>query len=165
MAPRTGVEMHPLRQKTGAGQISRATRLRPTRIPLAVASVAFGRGLNTAQVGNKVNDAMLPNNIKINLDGVVHFLVAGFHQPVVYKPGTKPEDIIVPATGTFINDATNRFYLGINPAGGPLNTPATPIVPGDTRSNAQNRVESVGFPASVGTGTPPSEKASQGSIW
>jgi hypothetical protein len=97
--------------------------------------------------------------------GVVHFLVAGFHQPVVYKPGTKPEDIIVPATGTFINDATNRFYLGINPAGGPLNTPATPIVPGDTRSNAQNRVESVGFPASVGTGTPPSEKASQGSIW
>ena len=59
-------------------------------------SVAFGRGLNTAQVGNKVNDAMLPNNIKVNLDGVVHFLVAGFHQPVVYKPGTKPEDIIVP---------------------------------------------------------------------
>lgn len=125
-------------------------------------SVAFGRGLNTAQVGNKVNNAMLPNNIKVNLDGVVHFLVAGFHQVVVYKPGTKPEDIIVPATGTFINDATNRFYLGINPAGGPFNTPATPIVPGDTRSNAQNRVESVGFPASVGTGTPPSEKAEPG---
>ena len=79
------------------------------------------------------------------------------------KPGTKPEDIIVPATGTFINDATHpRFYLGINPAGGPLNTPATPIVPSDTRSNAQNRVESVGFPASVGTGTPPSEKAEPG---
>ena len=108
-------------------------------------SVAFGRGLNTAQVGNKVNDAMLPNNIKVNLDGVVHFLVAGFHQPVVYKPGTKPEDIIVPATGTFINDATNRFYLGINPAGGPLNTPAI-IDP----SNARNRVESVGFPATEG---------------
>jgi len=43
-----------------------------------------------------------------------------------------------------------------------LNTPATPIVPGDTSSNAQNRVESVGFPASVGTGTPPSEKAEPG---
>ena len=108
-------------------------------------TVAFGRGLNTAQVGNKVNDAMLPNNIKVNLDGVVHFLVAGFHQPVVYKPGTKPEDIIVPATGTFINDATNRFYLGINPAGGPLNTPAT-----IDSSNARNRVESVGFPATEG---------------
>jgi len=76
--------------------------------------------------------------------------VAGFHQAVVYKPGTKPEDIVVPAAGTFINDPTNRFYQGINPAGGPLNTAATPIVPGDTRSNAQNRVESVSFPASEG---------------
>ena len=129
-------------------------------------SVAFGRGLNTAQPGNKVNHVILPNNIKVNQDGVVHFLVAGFHQPVVYKPGTRPEDIVVPAAGTFINDANNRFYLGINPAGGPANTqatPANPIVAGsDTRSNAQNRVESVGFPASVGTGTPPSEKAEPG---
>jgi hypothetical protein len=128
--------------------------------------VAFGRGLNTAQQNNVVNHVMLPNDVKVNLDGVVHFLVAGFHQPIVYKPGTKPEDIIVPATGTFINDATNRFYLGINPAGGPGDTqatPANPIVAGsDTRSNAQNRVETVGFPASVGTGTPPSEKAEPG---
>jgi hypothetical protein len=44
------------------------------------------------------------------LDGVVHFLVAGFHQPIVYKPGTKPEDIIVPLTGTFINDATHPRF-------------------------------------------------------
>jgi hypothetical protein len=113
-------------------------------------TVAFGRGLNTAQQGNVVNNVMLPNDVKINQGGVVHFLVAGFHQPVVYKPGTKPEDIVVPATGTFINDPNNRFYLGPNPAGGPLNTPATPVVPGDTRSNAQNRVESVGFPAAEG---------------
>lgn len=112
-------------------------------------AVAFGRGLNTAQQGNVVNHVILPNDVKINQGGVVHFLVAGFHQPTVYKPGTRPEDII-PGTGTFINDATNRFYLGINPAGGPLNTPATPIVPADTRSNAQNRVESVGFPATEG---------------
>ena len=134
-------------------------------------SVAFGRGLNTAQAGNIVNHVILPNKIKVNLDGVVHFLVAGFHQVVVYKPGTKREDIVVPAAGTFINDPINRdptsqFYLGINPAGGLANTqatPANPIVAGsDTRSNAQNRVESVGFPASVGTGTPPSAKAEPG---
>ncbi len=129
-------------------------------------SVAFGRGLNTAQAGNIVNHVILPNKIKVNLDGVVHFLVAGFHQAVVYKPGTRPEDIVVPAAGTFINDPNNRFYLGINPAGGQANTqanPANPIVAGsDTRSNAQNRVESVSFPASVGTGTPPSEKAEPG---
>jgi len=133
-------------------------------------SVAFGRGLNTVQPpGNPlaaVNHVVLPNHIKVDQGGVVHFLVSGFHQVVVYKPGTKPEDIIVPATGTFINDATNRFYLGINPAGGPGNTQATPANPiatgSDTRSNAQNRVESVGFPTSVGVGTPPSEKAEPG---
>jgi hypothetical protein len=120
-------------------------------------SAAFGRGLNTAQPGNPVNHVILPKKIKVNQDGVVHFLVAGFHQVAVYKPGTKPEDIVVPDTGTLINDPHNRFYLGINPAGGPENTQATPqnpIVPGsDTRSNAQNRIESVGFPAEEGVGT------------
>ena len=120
--------------------------------PAALLSVplAFGRGLNTAQAGNSVNHVILPDEINLKQGGVVHFLVAGFHQPVVYKPGTEPEDIFVPAAGLFINDATNRFYQGINPAGGPLNTPATPIVPGDIRSNASNRVESVSFPASEG---------------
>ena len=121
-------------------------------------SVAFGRGLNTAQPGNAVNHVVLPKKIKVKQDGVVHFLVAGFHQVAVYKPGTKPEDIVVPGSGTFINDANNRFYLGINPAGGPLNTPVTPIVvpppdPSDTSSNAQNRIETVGFPATEGVGT------------
>jgi hypothetical protein len=87
----------------------------------------------------------------------VHFLVAGFHQPTVYKPGTELTQFST--TGSFfINDPNNRFYLGIDPAGGPSSTPATA-----NPSNAQNRVESVGFPASVGTvGTPPSEKAEPG---
>src|SRR5688572_29583621 len=76
-------------------------------------SVAFGRGLNTAQPGNPVNHVILPKKIKVNQDGVVHFLVAGFHQVAVYKPGTRPKDIVVPAAGTFINDKNNRFYLGI----------------------------------------------------
>jgi hypothetical protein len=120
-------------------------------------SVAFGRGLNTAQPGNPVNHVILPKQITVTQDGVVHFLVAGFHQVAVYKPGTKPKDIVVPDAGTFINDAHNRFYLGIDPAGGPGNTPATPANPivtgSDTRSNAQNRLESVGFPAEEGVGT------------
>ena len=132
--------------------------------------VAFGRGLNTAQAGNIVNHVVIPNRIDTKLDGVVHFLVAGFHQVVVYKPGTKPDDIDVPLSGTFINDLSNPnapvYYLGINPAGGPGNTqatPANPIVTGsDVRSNALNRIESVSFPASVGTGTPPSEQAEKG---
>jgi len=121
--------------------------------------VAFGRGLNTAQAGNVVNHVIIPDEITVKQGGVVHFLVAGFHQPVVYKPGTQPEDIVIPSGAPlFINDPTNRFYLGINPGGGPQNTPGT-IVP---FSNSQNRVESVSFPASVGTGVPSSEKADPG---
>jgi hypothetical protein len=120
-------------------------------------AVAFGRGLNTAQPGNPVNHVILPKQITVTQDGVVHFLVAGFHQVAVYKPGTKPQDIVVPDSGTFINDAHNRFYLGINPAGGPANTPATPenpiVMGSDTSSNAQNRLESVGFPVDEGVGT------------
>jgi hypothetical protein len=100
-----------------------------------------------------VNHAILPKKIKIKQDGVVHFLVAGFHQIMVYQPGTRPEDIDVPASGTFINDLEDLFYHGINPAGGPLpGTPPTPTLgpPRDDTSNAMNRVESVGFPASEG---------------
>ena len=113
-------------------------------------SVAFGRGLNTNQPMNPVNHVMLPGEVKVDHGGVVHFMVAGFHQPVLYKPGTQPEDIVVPASGTFINDANNVYYQGINPAGGPPNTPATPVVPADIRSNAANRVESVSFPETDG---------------
>ena len=125
-------------------------------------TVAFGRGLNTAQPGNAVNHVILPKKIKIKQGGVVHFLVAGFHHPMVYKPGTTPEDVrafIGNSTATFIHDQNSLlvdpkdlpddlFYAGINPAGGPLNTPASA-----NPSNAMNRVESVGLPAEEGVGT------------
>lgn len=58
--------------------------------------VAFGRGLNTLGPGNALNHAILPQQIKIDQGGVVHFLVAGSHVVTVYNPGTKPEDIVVP---------------------------------------------------------------------
>jgi hypothetical protein len=125
-------------------------------------SVAFGRGINTAQPGNPVNHVVIPDSIRIKQDGVVHFLVSGFHQLVIYKPGIDVDDIVPrvpppppPALNNFIEsptvlDATRQFYLGINPAGGPLETAVTPVVipgptPDDTRSNASNRVESVSF--------------------
>src|SRR6516162_3639297 len=68
-------------------------------------------------------------------------MVSGFHQVVVYDPGTKPEDIVVPSSGTFINDLTNVFYLGIPPQGGP--PPGTP--PTTNPFNGSNRQESVSF--------------------
>jgi hypothetical protein len=111
-------------------------------------SVAFGRGLNTVRPPGDplgvVNHVILPDKIKVQEDGVVHFLVAGFHQVFVYNPGTKPTDIDVPMAGTFIDDLDNLFYQGILPAGGGPNTPPTPALP-NTNSNAQNRVESVSF--------------------
>jgi hypothetical protein len=101
--------------------------------------VSFGRGLNTAQPGNAVNHAILPDEIQMKEGGVLHFLVAGLHQVVVYSPGTTPEDIVIPdGDAFFINDPTNRLYLGITPAGGPPGTPAS-VNP----SNAMNRLESV----------------------
>jgi len=44
-------------------------------------TVAFGRGLNTAQPGNAVNHVILPKKIKIKQGGVVHFLVADSTSP------------------------------------------------------------------------------------
>ena len=126
--------------------------------------VAFGRGLNTNQAGNSVNHVVIPNKIDTKLNGVVHFLVAGFHQVVVYKPGTRPEDIVIPdGAPLFINDTTNdQYYLGIPPGGGPLGTAGT-IVP---FSNSQNRLESVSFPALEGrdrnTGALLSDNAEKG---
>ena len=102
--------------------------------------VAFGRGLDTAQPGNSVNHAILPHRIKVTEGGVVHFLVSGFHQPMVYRQGKEAEDIAVPATGTFINDNDGLIYRGISPAGGPLGTAVT-----GNPANGSNRVESVSF--------------------
>jgi plastocyanin len=99
-------------------------------------TVAFGAGLNTAQPGNAANHRILPGTIKVKRGGVVNFVVGGFHQIVVYQPGTRAEDIVVPAAGPFINDATHPIlYTGLAPVG------AAPA----GFSNAQNRVESVSF--------------------
>jgi hypothetical protein len=104
-------------------------------------TVAFGAGLNTAQPGNVANHHVLPNVIEIKAGGVVNFAVAGFHQITVYQDGVQAEGIVVPQSGLYVNDLTGVYYMGIVPAGGPMNTPAT-----TNPSNAVNRVESVTFP-------------------
>jgi hypothetical protein len=105
-------------------------------------TVAFGSGLNTS---GPANHQILPPEIKVRQGGVVHFLISGFHMLVMFNPGTGTEDIVVPASGTFILDPTGAvpaevFYFGINPQGGPLVTPPTrnPL-------NDSNRQESVSF--------------------
>jgi hypothetical protein len=103
----------------------------------ASVTASFGGGLNTAQPGNKLNHVILPKHIKVRLGGVVNFVVAGFHQPTVYRPGTLPANIIVPpdANVLLIDDPNNRVYIGPLPFGPPP----------QGLSNTQNRVESVRF--------------------
>lgn len=104
-------------------------------------TVAFGAGLNTATPNNPPNHHVLPRTIEVKAGGVVNFAVAGFHHIVVYMPGVEVEDILVPPSGTFINDFVNLYYNGILPAGGP----PPGIAPTVNPSNASNRVESVSF--------------------
>ena len=123
--------------------------------------VMFGRGLNTAQPGNPVNHAILPNEIKIKVGGVVDFGVAGFHDIIVFKPGVTLDDLInagggvipltppvfvlppdpaAPLPPGLASLADQIYYRGINPAGGPLATPAVP-----NPDNGFNRNEPVAF--------------------
>jgi plastocyanin len=128
---------------------------------LATARVMFGRGLNTAQPGNPVNHAILPNEIKIKAGGVVDFGVAGFHDIIVFKPGVTLDDLVnagggvIPSTPpvfvlppdptaalppALASLADKIYYRGLNPAGGP---PATPPVANP--DNGFNRNEPIAF--------------------
>jgi plastocyanin len=108
-----------------------------------IATVSFGIGLNTAlpPPNGEPNHHILPQTVRIKQGGVVNFMVAGFHQIVAYRPGTRLDDLVVPGAGTFVNDPLNVYYTGIVPAGGP-----PPGIPATANpSNAMNRVESVAF--------------------
>ena len=67
---------------------------------------------------SNATDNLIPRTSVISAGGNVTFSIAGFHQVAVYRAGTQPEDITVPAfpPNLFINDPTNRLALG--PAAG-----------------------------------------------
>ena len=134
----------------------------PDSKKLSTSRVVFGRGLNTAQPGNAVNHAILPNEIKIKVGGVVDFGVAGFHDIIVFKPGvtlddlvnagggvipmTPPVFVLPPDPTTALPPALSSladkiYYRGINPAGGP--PPGTPST--GNPDNSENRSEPVSF--------------------
>jgi plastocyanin len=107
-------------------------------------TVSFGAGLNTAQPGNSANHHVLPNTISIKAGGVVNFIVAGFHQIVIYNPGVVREDITLPAfpPNLFVNyQLSTAYYVGINPENANPGTDPTPAV----LFNGENRTEAISF--------------------
>lgn len=125
------------------------------------ADVTFGRGLNTAQPRNPVNHVILPAEIRVKAGGVVDFGVAGFHDIIIFKPGFTLADLLhagggqvpltppifvlppdpnaaLPVNLAFL--APHIYYRGLNPAGGPLETPVT-----GNPANGSNRNERVAF--------------------
>jgi plastocyanin len=138
--------------------LSRATLVLALSLPLSASlshaqsdgssrmsvTVAFGAGLNTAQQGNAANHHILPTTIEVKAGGVVNFAVAGFHQIVIYNPGTDIGDVTVPAfpPNLWVNYQLNTaYYVGINPDDANPVTPPTP----EGRFNGENRIESVSF--------------------
>jgi hypothetical protein len=115
--------------------------------PLAAATVSFGAwpasGVNRVNTPNAPQAAnvhlQFPYVAKIKAGGAVNFIIAGFHQVVVYAPGTQLSDISTavltplppptPPQFGLIDDPNNRVYRGISPGGLP-----------------QDRVEVVRFP-------------------
>ena len=84
------------------------------------ATVSFGVGLNTARPEQHAESPRAAQDIHIETGSVVIFMVARFHQIFVYKPGVRLDQIVSPATGTFVNQHMDMlYYQGILPAGGP----------------------------------------------
>ena len=129
---------------------------------LSNVEVSFGRGLNTATPGNSVNHAVLPMKIEVKAGASWTSGSPGFHDIIIFKPGFTLDDLIDAGGGDFPVDADipvrvaigshgaaaaglafladSIYYRGINPAGGPPQTPPTTVV-----SNAMNRSEPVAF--------------------
>ena len=103
--------------------------------PLASATVSFGQwgtdppldrfpNLNPRTANQHL---LIPYVPSIKAGGSVNFVIAGFHQVLVYAPGTQTGDIntglTVPVTlppppdlPPLINDPVNRVYRGLDPS-------------------------------------------------
>jgi plastocyanin len=56
-------------------------------------------------------DRVIPGTVVIDAGQKVTFQVFPGHRVAIYKPGVRPEDIIVPPSGNFILDPTNRMAI------------------------------------------------------
>jgi hypothetical protein len=142
---------------------------RPLTGPLASATVSFGFWpAGTVQVPLDRGDrgegappplapalpnghALVPHIVTIKEGGTVNFVIAGFHQVLVYAPGKKPDDvdesklIVLDGPVGLIDDPAQRIYRGLDPRflSPPPPMPGEEPVPPNLLS--QDRVEVVGF--------------------
>jgi hypothetical protein len=110
--------------------------------PLANATVSFGHWMQFDRFAGAggPNDRfqnghqLIPRTAVIRRGGTVNFIIAGFHNVIVYGPGTGPNDVnaslVVPGSAPpLIDDPNNRVFRGVDP-----------------RTVLQDRVEVVVFP-------------------
>jgi plastocyanin len=102
----------------------------------ALAVVAFGQWIafdrfdNPAGPGGnppggpndrtKNHHVLTPFNAQIKPGGAVCFVISGFHQPTIYQPGTRPEDInpnlvVAGSVPPLIDDPNGRVFRGVDP--------------------------------------------------
>ncbi|MCI0664184.1 MAG: hypothetical protein L0220_24260 [Acidobacteria bacterium] len=100
---------------------------------LANATVSFGSWMTTPALDRfppnpnprtANHHELIPQLALIKAGGTVNFIIAGFHNVLVYDDGTKPEDIntnlTVPPTNQpmplLIADSNRRIYRGLDPS-------------------------------------------------
>ena len=107
----------------------------PVSGPLASATISFGawrttppldRFPNVSDTRNRNQHQLIPAEVRIRAGGSVNFIIAGFHQVVIYGDGTQPSDVNHNLTSPVtmpnpneppvINDPTNRIYRGVDPS-------------------------------------------------
>jgi hypothetical protein len=132
---------------------------RPLSGPLANATVSFGawpagtvetpldRTMTPLAPIAPNTHALLPQVAVIKEGGSVNFILAGFHQVVIYAPGKKPDNVDqsvllpipgAPVTVGLIDDPGGRIYRGLDPR---ALSPAPPAV----NLLSQDRSEVVSF--------------------
>jgi plastocyanin len=132
---------------------------RPISGPLAEATVSFGQWpadstvdrMRVANPGNRNSHQLIPNEVKIQAGGSVNFIIAGFHQIIVYDNGTQPGDInaalAAPAPlANLIDDPNHRIYRGLSPSGVPANFFGPGVPAAAIPAPPQDRNEVVTFP-------------------
>jgi plastocyanin len=105
--------------------------------PLSVTGIFERAPSAPSAVGGVPNAHAIPQPIRVKPGTVVNFAVSGFHQILVYVPGTRAEALVVPASGTFVDDHSNLYYQGVLAVGRSASSKAA--------TNTQSRIEPVLF--------------------